>query len=582
MGWFNSRGDRPKEKKKSKKMTKEHIKKIETALLVQILKFDLNLETNPILSIEARFTRENTNDIGDALLPQTTQIIMMEFKKFMFLQALDILKNRKLDKKSKPKKSIILDRNESSIKDTFNFDSPFVAPPYIDRAWRLFILYNKNYEEFCLKIWGGFIDRNDPREDQVLSFKKYWDCINSLDEKKDLLKPFHNLWPRYNNSEEYMTDFEFNWYMSSEGIPQVIQYMSSRWTETENKSIEVEAWKELAKQCRNYYQVSSPPVETKLKIVTNNKVDHPYFNEKSQTPMQILNKTLSLTFPKKFVENLMDEHLIDINTANRWVLEYRKYLVMSYLTNKIISPSEQVDQVWHFHQTYTQHYRATWQALLEKEFKHIPSNGSKTDSDKYEGIYGDTLGFYEAIFLSDPPDDVWEPIALRFNHKNFNFKYINLYRLAVVYSMKVSNPDFLVPSAPPPNKNKKPDAKKIGTNDKKLILRQNRREYYQNKNTNFGWRSNFNGNKNVYSPAYNSGGIIHVHSGSEEEHKEHKHWNHHNHYDPCCPDCKKADDIGNINEPKVDDQHKNEENPDDNKKEEESNKKEDDGKKDDH
>ena len=104
--------------------------------------------------------------------------------------------------------------------------------------------------------------------------------------------------------------------------------------------------------------------------------------------------------------------------------------------------------------------------MIRKEFKHSPSNGSVSDGEKFERIYGDTLTFYSDVFLSDPPDDVWEPIALRFNQKNFNFKTVNLYRLAVTYSMKIANPNFLVPSVPPPQITEKPDAKKIGTNDK--------------------------------------------------------------------------------------------------------------------
>ena len=439
---------------------------IETALLVKILKFDLNLETNPVLTVESRFTRENTNDMGDALQPQTAQIIIMEFKKFMFLVALEILKNRKNEKIRRPAASMVSRSSGSFRQQTEYFDSPFPAPPYLDRVWRLLILYNKNYEEFWTKICGGFIDRNDPRENIESNFKSYSACIKLMEERQDLIKPFYNLWPKYKNSNEYMTDYEFNCYVSSEGVPQVIQFMNSHWTEADNKIIEVESWKDLAKQWRNYYLVSSPPVDNNLKIVTNNEVSHPYFKKRTYTPKEILNKALSLTFPTKFIENLMNEQMIDTNTVNRWLLEYRKFLVMAYLSDKMISPSEQVDQVWHFHMTYTQHYRATWQSLIRKEFKHSPSNGSVSDGEKFERIYGDTLTFYSDVFLSDPPDDVWEPIALRFNQKNFNFKTVNLYRLAVTYSMKIANPNFLVPSVPPPQITEKPDAKKIGTNDK--------------------------------------------------------------------------------------------------------------------
>lgn len=110
------------------------------ALLVKILKFDLNLQTNPRLTIEARFTRENTNDMGEYLLPQTAHVIIMEFKKFMYLQAHEIF-----TKKSEG----VLDLTKNFKKDgQWYFSSPFTAPPYLDRVWKLLILYNDNYEKF--------------------------------------------------------------------------------------------------------------------------------------------------------------------------------------------------------------------------------------------------------------------------------------------------------------------------------------------------------------------------------------------------------------------------------------------------
>jgi len=90
------------------------------------------------------------------------------------------------------------------------YSSPLTAPPYIDRVWRLLILYNKNYEDFCQKACGGFVEREDPRENYQNSWAGYNNCIVHLDERNDILKPFHNLWPRYNNINEFMTDYEFN------------------------------------------------------------------------------------------------------------------------------------------------------------------------------------------------------------------------------------------------------------------------------------------------------------------------------------------------------------------------------------
>lgn len=109
-------------------------------MLVRALKFDLNLGKNPRLTIEARFTRENTNDMGEFLLPQTSHIIIMEFKKFMVLQGIEIQKRRR-------EGSLDLKKNFKKDKK-WTFTSPYTAPPYLDRVWKLLILYNSNYETY--------------------------------------------------------------------------------------------------------------------------------------------------------------------------------------------------------------------------------------------------------------------------------------------------------------------------------------------------------------------------------------------------------------------------------------------------
>ena len=162
----------------------------------------MNLQQKPHLTIEARFTRENTNDMGEALMPQTSHVIIMEFKKFMYMQAVEIQKRTR---------DGTLDMTKNFKKDKqWYFSSPFSAPPYIDRVWKLLILYNKNYEEFCQKACGGFVEREDPRENYQTSYALYQAGLAYLEAKKDIVKPFHNLWPKYNNVNEYMTDFEFN------------------------------------------------------------------------------------------------------------------------------------------------------------------------------------------------------------------------------------------------------------------------------------------------------------------------------------------------------------------------------------
>mmetsp|Transcript_10629 Transcript_10629/g.12098 ORF Transcript_10629/g.12098 Transcript_10629/m.12098 type:complete len:453 (-) Transcript_10629:480-1838(-) len=427
--------------------------------------------------------------MGESLLPQTAHVIIMEFKKFMYMQAVEIQKKTR-------EGTLDLTKNFKKDKQWF-FSAPFTAPTYLDRVWRLLILYNKNYEEFCQKACGGFIERDDPRENYQISFANYHAALVNLDQRKDIVKPFNNLWPRYNDVNEFMTDYEFNCYVSGEGIPQIIGYMNQHCVESGSQQIQVDTCKSLAAQCRKEFTISGAPLDVKISVVQGNSVKHKFFKGRAQTPAQVLNKALSLVFPARFLDNLMMEQLLDANTANKWLLEYRKYLVLAHLTDNMISPSEQVDQVWHLHMTYTQHYKATYQTLIERDFKHSPSSGGSSEGKKFEKIYEDTLDFYKQVFMTDAPPDVWETTQQRFEMKNFEFRNINLYRLAVLYSMKVNNPQFLfrtpptVPTAPPPTSGAR--MKALPIQQKKMILRRNKRDKYKNQNQKYGWRNQYHG-----------------------------------------------------------------------------------------
>ncbi len=55
------------------------------------MSFDLNLGKEPVLTICKRLARENTNDAGDTLNPATASILILEFKKYLFLCALNLI-----------------------------------------------------------------------------------------------------------------------------------------------------------------------------------------------------------------------------------------------------------------------------------------------------------------------------------------------------------------------------------------------------------------------------------------------------------------------------------------------------------
>lgn len=101
--------------------------------------------------------------------------------------------------------------------------------------------------------------------------------------------------------------------------------------------------------------------------------------------------------------------------AERAIEEYRRFVFLAMTAGHTVTPSEQVDQVWHLHLTYTHSY---WDRLcgevLPRPLHHGPTQGGEEESTKYRQCYEQTLASYEQLFGEAPPADLWSPIDIRF------------------------------------------------------------------------------------------------------------------------------------------------------------------------
>jgi uncharacterized protein (TIGR04222 family) len=80
-----------------------------------------------------------------------------------------------------------------------------------------------------------------------------------------------------------------------------------------------------------------------------------------------------------------------------------------------VTPSEQVDQAWHLHLTYTKSY---WERfcpdVLGMPLHHNPTQGGSAEQDKFVLWYNKTLESYRWFFREQPPADVWPDAMTRF------------------------------------------------------------------------------------------------------------------------------------------------------------------------
>lgn len=113
--------------------------------------------------------------------------------------------------------------------------------------------------------------------------------------------------------------------------------------------------------------------------------------------------------------------------------------------------------------------------------------------------YGMTIAYYTDVFNGPPLDIVWESTPeLKSQMRGTLLRYVNMYRLAAMYSMKAVNPNFLKPDPNAPIKTEtikitegedEDKVKKLKKKNKKLKkkLRENKAKRDKDKKKKNNW-----------------------------------------------------------------------------------------------
>eukprot|EP00347_Sterkiella_histriomuscorum_P019733 403340498 len=401
-------------------------------LLAKVLQYDLNIGKYPVLTIAKRFARENTNDLGQNLNIASSDIVLLEMKKYLFLCAIEIRDN---------KDKYIFTQNQKQY-----FMCPFPCPIYLEKALDLFILYTEHYEKFCIDIFGHWMDKYEPRmagltyipQQEYNDFRKLADLVEKY---KSLICPFYNLWNLDLSLEEYFMEKEkLVLHLSLDQRNYLKEFVSQKCKNQISDSIH-----ELKFQCVQEMQninldrkFQNITLDSEIFMVENFQHDykHPKFTQQTiDSKVLLVNQ---LEFDSFFSNSLKIKLNITENAVQLYIQEYKRFLLMCSLSHKMISPSEQVDHVWHHHQTYsTSKYRYDCLSVLGRFMKHLPAMGGQEDGDKFNNIYDETLDFYTALFGKKPNPQIWEPRELRFSHYFFEHSTVNIYNL--IYATLLQN-----------------------------------------------------------------------------------------------------------------------------------------------
>jgi uncharacterized protein (TIGR04222 family) len=101
--------------------------------------------------------------------------------------------------------------------------------------------------------------------------------------------------------------------------------------------------------------------------------------------------------------------------ARRVVDEYKRFVYLAMTAGHEVTPSDEVDQAWHLHLTYTRSY---WDELcgktLGRPLHHGPTRGGQAEGERFREQYAQTLASYRTAFGQEPPPDVWPAASIRF------------------------------------------------------------------------------------------------------------------------------------------------------------------------
>jgi hypothetical protein len=125
-----------------------------------------------------------------------------------------------------------------------------------------------------------------------------------------------------------------------------------------------------------------------------------------------------------FTDRLARENGWPLGYSLRAVHEYKRFMLLLCVAAHPLTPSDQVDQVWHLHLLYTRSY---WEdfcpRVLGRPVHHGPTRGGTRQQAQFTDWYEQTKQLYAQTFGHPPPADIWPGSAERF--ADINFQRVN-------------------------------------------------------------------------------------------------------------------------------------------------------------
>jgi hypothetical protein len=301
----------------------------------------------------------------------------------------------------------------------------YLCVPYeVLQVWKLHALYTHNYQEFSSLITDkklDFIDFIIPyniwvSQDIFFLYKyfeenKYYTMSLLDDQTKNLSKNIYIFQSSY--------------------IKNILNFNILDGTPTDQ--IIVEAFRKELKPMTYFEDVTEMKPQDLIDLVSKaqNIFSNCIYSENIAKPKkwevkkeflddELVKKMLTnldlIELPVNFVNFFSRHHLINHERANMLIDEYKRYMFLSVVTREMQTPSEEVDQVWHYHMSHSTNYLNFCRKVLNFGFfHHNPSDGKPGAEKIFRNVYQETRDNIEKYFGEKANELAWPNTQIRFS-----------------------------------------------------------------------------------------------------------------------------------------------------------------------
>lgn len=118
--------------------------------------------------------------------------------------------------------------------------------------------------------------------------------------------------------------------------------------------------------------------------------------------LDIINTTVISS--SEFIHKLKNQNLWTLSYTTQVIEEYKKFIYLGLFTE--VSPSYEIDQVWHLHILYTKDYHNMCKKLNINFFHHNPTDKTNITLPVKDN-YKNTINLYHSLFNKQPPSNIW-------------------------------------------------------------------------------------------------------------------------------------------------------------------------------